>query len=358
MKKNPLLATTRAPRASGRAQPTAAVAAATCRAAPALAACLAFALLAGCSKKDASKSTAADATSAPAATAPAQTTGWNDDAAAKLIAADQGTKRTYVCTFIFPQLGMQPGTVLPFDRPAIGAKKVSANEESIEATSSDAAKKIMAAATSNGVQLGPCTANVAAEQIDTALPLSSYTLLQSGRQVALLYYGLSKTPLPTADIANAFDPDYQNTRDTFKRSDVVKALDPRYQSQQQQLLAQPYVKLAVSAGLGHYDPATKSFPILNLGVDGNSWISMNDGGGYDVVLSGDNRFTRITVDNEDQARALEAKVSQAGSQLPLNVDVYAKAVDSVSYASRRDVVARVVSLHVADANSQSIADLR
>lgn len=78
-------------------------------------------------------------------------------------------------------------------------KKVSLNEESVEATSAEKAHSIMESATNHSLQIGPCTADLSAASIDKSIPLSSYAILQSGLQVALLY--LNGVALPASNLA-------------------------------------------------------------------------------------------------------------------------------------------------------------
>lgn len=322
-------------------------------------ACLAISLsvatLAGCSKKDA----------APITDGPAPSTKelardeWHDDAAAAAIEKDTGAKNTYVCLFKFSDMNQRPTSVAAMDRPKIGAKKVSMNEESIDATSADQAHKIMEIAVNYSLEIGPCTRDLASASIDKSKPLSSYTDLKSGLQLGLLYYGLGGKPLPADDLARSFDTDSQNTSDAFKRSDLLKTLAPQYAAQQKEEMASPYFRIKVAAALGHYDAQTKSFPLLQLGMDGNSSITLYNAPSYGLVLRGDPRLATITPESEDQARALEAKVSASGAtQMPVDVDVYVKVLDTLTYAARKDVVGKVAALHVAEQQTgATIADI-
>jgi hypothetical protein len=322
------------------------------------ASCLAAAL-AACSKNPSQADASASAANAQPQAPIASKTDWDDESAAKLIAADSGAKNTYVCQFVFPE-SWQPGTnVRTMDRPAIGAKKVSAAQESIEATTSDKAQAILETATSRSLKIGPCSADLENANIDGSVPLASYQTLQSGLQIALLYYGLGKTTLPATDLAQQFDPDYQQTTDTFKKQDLLNAIQTRFASQQQKLLASPYVRINASAALGHYDATTKSFPLLNFGVNGDSRFMMNDSPAYGVVVRGDPRFASVVPASEADARALEAKISASGngSQMPVNIDVYAKAADTTTFASRKDIVAKIAAIHVAETNNAPIADI-
>ncbi len=316
----------------------------------------ALALLPACSKNAADAAGGASP-SAQAAQMPSST-GWNDEAGQAAIAADKATKNTYVCVFIYPDIGQPQTNVLAEDRARLGMKKVSINQESVSASSAEQAHAIMLEATNHSLQIGPCTADLSAASIDKTRPLSSYTVLQSGLQVALLYYGLGHAALPTTDLAGEFNADYRATADSFKRQDIAKTLQEKYQGEQQAEMASPYFVVKANASLGHYNADTRSFPILGLGMDGNSRLSLLDSGSYGVVLRGEPRFQSVAPDGDDNARALEAKVvASGGPSLPLNVDVYFKAADTVSYAARKDVVAKVVAVHVADANDALIVDL-
>jgi len=316
---------------------------------------LAFAMIAGCSKK------AADAkdNGAPA-TASARkpgSTDWDDEAGKAAIAADSGAKKPYVCVFIYPDIGQRGTNVRAEDRPQLGMKKVSLNEESVEATSAEKAHAVMEAATNHSLQIGPCTADLSAAAIDKSIPLSSYSVLQSGLQVALLYYGLNGAPLPAANLARDFDADYQSTTDSFKKQDLIKGIQAKYDTQQKAELAAPYFVVKASASLGHYNAETKSFPILALGMDGNSRLDLPGASSYGVVMRGEPKFQSVLPEGEEKARALEAKIAAAGDRLPINVDVYFKAADTVSYAARKDIVAKVVAVHVADQSDAPIADI-
>ncbi|MGV7240341.1 MarR family transcriptional regulator [Caballeronia sp. M23-90] len=314
------------------------------------------AALLGCTKKPTDTASQLPDQPAPPAALPRD---WNDDAAKAAIAQDAGDKSTYVCRFAFfdnPQLFTRAH---PVDRPQIGMKKVSDTQESVEATSAQKAQEIMEAAINKSAPVGPCTADLSATSIDKSIPLSSYADLRSGSQIAVLYYLYAKEPLPVAELARSFDMDYQRTSDTFKREDLLKTLAPKYEAQQKTEAASPYLKVRLSASLGHYNPQTKSFPLFELALDGDSRLSMNDSADYAIVPRGDARFDSITPASEDQARALETKVSASGrDRMSVNVDLYVKAADVVSYATRKDVVAKVVSAHVTDELGGTIADLQ
>lgn len=322
-----------------------------------IAACalVALSFLAACSKKEPDAVSAAPASDNSRAPGP---TDWNPAAGKAALAADSGSKQTYVCVFIYPD-ALQRGTnVRASDQPDLGMKKVSMNEESVEASSADKAHSIMLEATNHSLQIGPCTASLANAAVDQSIPLSSYAVMQSGLQIGLLYYGFQKATLPVDDLAQSFDADYQSTSDSFKKQDLAKSIQAKYEAQQRQELASPYFVIKAGASLGHYDAQSKTFPILNLGVDGNSRLTMNDSPTYGVVPRGDRRFEIVVPASETEARALEAKVAATGTNaLPINVDIYVRAADTVSYAARKDIVAKVVAVHVADQNDSSIADI-
>jgi hypothetical protein len=322
-------------------------------------ACLAVVALGGCGKKTAEPPSNSSTAAAAASSAYPLPREWNDNAAKAAIARDSGPKNTYVCLFSFSDDAQLGTDAHPIDRPQIGMKKVSATQESVEATSAQKAQEIMKTAVNKSLPIGPCTADVSSSAVDKSIPLSSYTVLQSGSQIAVLYYFYTKSPLPAPDLARSFDTDYQNTSDAFKREDLLKSLTPRYEAQQKTESAFPYFKIKMMTSLGHYNPQTKSFPLLDLGVDGNSRFSMNDSSDYAIVPRGDARFNSIIPANEDQARSLESKVSASGrDRLSVNVDLYVKAADAVSYAARKDIVAKVVAAHVTDEAGGTIADLQ
>ncbi|WP_277188640.1 hypothetical protein [Caballeronia sp. BR00000012568055] len=314
-----------------------------------------IAIVAGCSKKPAES-----ANEAPSASAQARKPGptdWNDEAGKAAIAADAGSKKPYVCVFIYPDVGQRGTNVRAEDRPQLGMKKVSLNEESVEATTAEKAHAIMESATNHSLQIGPCTADLSAASIDKSISLSSYPTVQSGLQVALLYYGLNGAALPVSDLARDFNADYRSTTDSFKQQDLIKGIQAQYEAQQKAELASPYFVVKATAALGHYNAETKAFPILNLGMDGNSRLGLPDASFYGVVMRGDPKFQSVAPETEEKARALEAKVAAAGDRLPINVDVYFKAADTVSYAARKDIVAKVVAVRIADQSEALIADI-
>ncbi|SAL11472.1 hypothetical protein AWB69_00309 [Caballeronia udeis] len=322
-------------------------------------ACVAVAALGGCGKKTVETPTDSSAAATAAPSAYPLPREWNDSAAKAAMAQDSGPKTTYVCLFSFSDDAQLGTDAHPVDRPQIGMKKISATQESVDATSAQKAQEIMETAVNKSLPIGPCTADLASATIDKSIPLASYADLQSGSQIAVLYYFYAKAPLPAADLAHSFDTDYQNTSDAFKREDLLKSLTPRYGAQQKTEAAFPYFKVRLMASLGHYNAQTKSFPLLGLGVDGNSRLSMNDSSDYAIVPRGDARFSSIVPANEGQARSLESKVSASGrDRLSVNVDLYVKAADAVSYAARKDIVAKVVAAHVTDEAGGTIADIQ
>lgn len=84
---------------------------------------IAFALVAGFSKK--APDAAANATSSESSARKPGPTDWDAAAGKAAIAADNGSKKSYVCVFVFPDVGQRGTNVRTEDKPQLG------NEESL-----------------------------------------------------------------------------------------------------------------------------------------------------------------------------------------------------------------------------------
>lgn len=78
---------------------------------------------------------------------------------------------------------------------------------------------------------------------EAATPLSTYVNVDSGIQLAYLYYAVSGLPTDYEKLAEISSQDYRSTTDSFKKKDILDTLKP--QIDQQPLLTRGLAKNSV-----------------------------------------------------------------------------------------------------------------
>lgn len=175
---------------------------------------------------------------------------------------------------------------------------------------------------------------------DKTVPFAQYAVLTEGTQIELMYYAYSGMPVPWEKLAEKKSSEYRYETDGFRRNDMLKAIQPRLAEDIERYKARRYFVIQTSGGLGHYDFATKSFPLSGIKPDqaysfsGESWISPVNA----------SSFLRLKVDDEAKAKELEALVSKSWADGGLKIYFFAQDAEEVS--GRRTIQAEITRIEV------------
>ena len=147
---------------------------------------------------------------------------------------------------------------------------------------------------------------------DRNVPEDKYVHLDSGYQVATLFYALSGMPPDYEALARAASQEYRSTNDEFRKRDLIEALKPQI-NQQIALYRDPqrrYFTATISQGLqlGHYDFKTSAFPFQQ-DLSQNSYHYFNDANGYTFSFTNGTGFEQVPVTDEGRAKEIESLVT-------------------------------------------------
>ena len=190
-------------------------------------------------------------------------------------------------------------------------------------------------------------------QVDSA---RAYQEVESGVDLAYIYYALTDLPVDYESLAAEVSEDYRRTTDTFKKKEILDVLRPEIQAKIAALKAHPFVKVRVdSSSLGHYDMASQSFPVQGLPLDKGQYLSFNKGGSYRLSITNGADFRQLKVADETRARAMEAIVSaKASFSTPAEMYLYAQAADKNTHV----VQFQLVQVKLKDEKGALVAEIQ
>lgn len=147
---------------------------------------------------------------------------------------------------------------------------------------------------------------------DLAAPDSQFVLLDSGYQLAAMFYALSGMPPDYDVLASAASEEYRTTTDEFRKRDLLQALHGkidqdivRYKDPQNR-----YVRMQ-DAGLPiqHYDFKSSSFPV-NLNIGPSAYNYFNDSPRYKLAYNNGDKFLHFPVADQQRAKEIESMVTK------------------------------------------------
>lgn len=152
---------------------------------------------------------------------------------------------------------------------------------------------------------------------NSSTPDSQYTALDSGYQIATLFYALSGMPPDYEALASAASEEYRASRDEFRKRDLMQALRPKM-DQQIAAYKDPenrYFRTdnPTGASVQHYDFKTSSFPVT-LGLGPQMYTYFRDAPQYKLGYNNGNDFLRFAVADERRAKDIEAMVANGQAQ--------------------------------------------
>lgn len=142
--------------------------------------------------------------------------------------------------------------------------------------------------------------SAAIRSADRSVPLDQYQA-RTRDLSDWLYFALSAQPVDYEKVAWAMSGEYRAASDAFKKKDLMDALKPQIDAKLAEVRKSGrylYVDFAPgTVSLGHYDLATKSFPIS--GLDAAS-----------MRLTNGNAFQALPMLDENKAREVEASITK------------------------------------------------
>lgn len=141
---------------------------------------------------------------------------------------------------------------------------------------------------------------------------SQFVELNSGYQLATLFYSLSEMPPDYESLAAAASAEYRSTSDEFRKRDLMQALRPKIDAQIAQY-KDPHnryfrIVIANSLPLGHYDFNSRSFPVTTE-LDPDRYLYFNDASKYSVSYSNGSAFKKFPVPDEQRAKEIESLIT-------------------------------------------------
>lgn len=147
---------------------------------------------------------------------------------------------------------------------------------------------------------------------DPNVPDGQYVQLNSGYQLAGLFYALSGMPPDYEALAAAASEEYRTNGDQFRKRDLMQVLRPKM-DQQIAAYKDPKHRYFTTdnpsgAVVQHYDFKTSSFPVV-LGLGPQIYTYFNDAPNYKLGYNNGNDFLRFNVPDEHRAKDIETMVA-------------------------------------------------
>lgn len=163
-------------------------------------------------------------------------------------------------------------------------------------------------------------------QADRATPEGSYIPVDSGAQLAYLYYAVSGLPVDYEKLAGIVSQDYRRTSNAFTKQELLDALKPKIDQQIATFRQNRYVVIDTHYQLDHIDMASKTFPLRGLPAT-DSYIYYQDSADYKLALTNGDAFAKYQAASDAQARELENLVENYQARGAARVYLYAQDTD-------------------------------
>lgn len=164
----------------------------------------------------------------------------------------------------------------------------------------DAAVKAEAEKAPQSASMTSAQPSAAFPSADRSVPLEQYQA-RTRDLSDWLYFALSAQPIDYEKVAWVMSGEYRVASDAFKKKDLMDALKPQIDAKLAEVRkSRRYLYIDFAPGtvsLGHYDLATKSFPIS--GLDDAS-----------MRLTNGNAFQALPMLDENKAREVEASITK------------------------------------------------
>lgn len=163
----------------------------------------------------------------------------------------------------------------------------------------------------------------AVPKADRSKPLAEYQELTNGRTVLFAHLSVDTMPIDYPRIANLVSVEYASSKDEFRKHDLLTALRPGIDAEIAKARANRYYRMQGEAEIEKYDFETKSFR-LGTFSDAGSHIYFNDIKDYSIAFINAREFQQLRVEDEAQARRVEAVRAETGAGANALARAYAK----------------------------------
>jgi hypothetical protein len=189
-------------------------------------------------------------------------------------------------------------------------------------------------------------------QADEKTPLQNYVPITDGNDIMYAYYALSIIPVPYESIAEHTSADYRATTDVFKKQDILKAIQASIDAKVTEKKGRYFIYELNNIVLGHYDLASKAFPINAFNKD--RYYYFNNNSEFKVGFTNPEPFNQLKVEDANSARALEEMVTQGKLSDRVKVYLYAQEDDLNNHL----VKAQIVNVIISDRQGNQIVKFR
>lgn len=163
-------------------------------------------------------------------------------------------------------------------------------------------------------------------QADASTAETSYVPVNSGAQLAYLYYAVSGIPVDYEKLAAIVSQEFRTTSNEFKKQEILQTLKPKIDQQIASFKQNHYVVIDTSYQLDHIDMASKSFPLRGL-PSNDSYIYYQDSSTYKLALTNAEAFSKYKAASDEQARELEGLVEKYHARGNARLYLYAQDTD-------------------------------
>lgn len=161
------------------------------------------------------------------------------------------------------------------------------------------------------------------QQADKSKPLNEYQELTNGRTLLFVHLSVDTMPLDYPRIASLVSAEYSKSKDEFRKNDLLTALRPGIDAEIAKARANRYYQMTGEVEIEKYDFETKSFR-LGTFSDAGSHIYFNDIKDYSIAFINARQFQQLRVEDEAQARRVEAVRAETGAGANALAKAYAK----------------------------------
>jgi|GEM_PF-2626264 len=291
-------------------------------------------LLAGCGDNSA-EAEAGDGSPSIANEAPGDNKFWDPQRMKAAMDADTGEKSLFICTVLITDMYNSSGIAEAIR--SLGVEKRSDAEMSLMASSVDAARKILQDSANNvgdhisSVDVRRCVREYAASDVKYLdRPESDYQEIDALKSI-YLYYAVSGEKPPYDKIAGQWSG-YSVIRDDFAKRDRLAEISSEINLGIDRAKSNHFVWIEFQSAIPKFDFDKGVYPLQEV-LGARTYITPSDGRGnvgYRLMFNQRDAFAAYTPANEEQAREIEAGVSE-GMRQHL-VRVYGK----VEAAEQRD----------------------
>jgi len=163
-------------------------------------------------------------------------------------------------------------------------------------------------------------------QADPSTAEANYVPVNSGAQLAYLYYAVSGMPVDYDKLAGIVSQEFRTANNEFKKQEILQTLKPKIDQQIALFRQNRYVVIDTNYQLDHIDMASKSFPLRGL-PSKDSYVYYQDSSAYKLALTNAEAFSKYKATSDAQARELEDLVEKYRARGNARLYLYAQDTD-------------------------------